>query len=280
MKTAIVLGTFDGLHAGHRAVIEQANGFYSVAVTFYYPPKTAFSDEPQLLMLPDEREKRLKQLGIDCVELQNFEDVKDIDANEYLEMLKQKYNPHRIVCGFNYRFGKRAKGDTNFIAEFCNKNGIEFVCVPAVEDENGTVSSTGIRALLREGRMQEATRQIFGGFSFTVSVIHGDARGRNLGFPTANQEYPSSLVKVKFGVYISRVTIDGKSYAAITNIGIRPTFKTDTIGCETFIKDFSGDVYGKQMTTELVRFVRPEQKFSSLDELKNAILNDVKLLNK
>ncbi len=279
MKTAIVLGTFDGLHAGHRAVIEKAEGFFSIAVTFDTPPKSVFSGEPQLLMLPDEREKRLKQLGISQVVMQQFEDVKDIDAEEYLELLKQRYNPQRIICGFNYAFGKGAAGDQTHIDKFCKQNGIEFICVPPVLKDDKVLSSTHIRKLIRDGNMAEASAQIYGGFAFTAPVIHGDARGRELGFPTANQEYPSSLVKLKFGVYISRVTIDQKQYNAITNIGIRPTYQTDIVGCETFIKDFSGDIYGKQMTTELLRFVREEQKFSSIDELKNAILKDVKLLD-
>lgn len=279
MKTAIVLGTFDGLHAGHRAVIEKANGFYSIAVTFDIPPKGYMSGNPQLLMLPSERERRLKMLGIDRVEIQNFEKVKDIEALEYLELLKEKYNPQRIICGFNYAFGKGAKGNKGLICDFCKKNNIEFICVPPVSNGEKIVSSTYIRQLIRDGEMEEASAQIYGGFSFTAPVIHGDARGRNLGFPTANQEYPQDLVDLKFGVYISRVTIDGKQYDAITNIGHRPTYKTETVGCETFIKGFSNDIYGKQMTTELVRFVREEKKFSSIDELKSAILNDVKLLD-
>ena len=279
MKTAIILGTFDGLHAGHRAVIEKAQGFYSVAVTFDRPPKSFLTRDPQLLMLSEDRINRLKELGIDKVEMQSFEAVKDIDAKKYLEHLKQNYNPNRIVCGFNYRFGAGAAGDTALIAEFCKKNGIEFICVPPVEKDGIILSSTYIRNLIREGNMAKAVSQIYGGFAFTAPVLHGDARGRQLGFPTANQEYPNDLVKLKFGVYISRVVVDGKQYRAITNIGIRPTYQTDTIGCETFIKNFSGDIYGKQMTTELLHFVREEQKFSAIDELKNAILNDVKLLD-
>ncbi len=280
MKTAIVLGTFDGLHSGHRAVIEKAQDFYSIAVTFNIPPKSFFSGEAQLLMLLADREKRLKQLGINQVEIQNFADVRDIAADDYLKKLKQKYNPQRIVCGFNYKFGKDAAGNTALIAQFCENNGIEFVCVPPVEQGGKTLSSTYIRNLIREGEMQQASSLIYGGFSFTAPVAHGDARGRELGFPTANQEYPKDLVKLKFGVYISRVTIEGKQYDAITNVGIRPTFKTETIGCETYIKDFIGDIYEKPMTTELLRFIREEKKFSSVDELKNAILKDVKLLEK
>ena len=280
MKTAIVLGTFDGLHAGHRAVIEKATDLYSVAVTFDIPPKSVISGEPQLLILPDEREKRLKKLGINRVEMQSFKSVKDIAAEDYLEQLKNRYNPSRIVCGFNYRFGKNAEGDTDLLAEFCQKNSIEFICVPAVEVGGKAISSTYIRNLIREGNMQQAVSLIYGGFTFTATVMHGDARGRQLGFPTANQDYPENLVKLKHGVYISSVTIDGKQYSAITNVGVRPTYHTDKVGCETFIKDFTGDIYGKQMSTELLCFIREEKKFSSVDELKTAILNDVKLLGK
>ncbi len=279
MKTAIVLGTFDGLHAGHRAVIEKAQGFFCIAVTFDTPPKSALTSEPQLLMLPSERERLLKALGVDNVEMQRFEDVKNIEPEQYLELLKQKYNPQRIICGFNYAFGKGARGDSLLIDSFCSKNSIEFICVPPVLNGGKVVSSSCIRSLIRDGNMEEASSQIYNGFSFVAPVIHGDARGRQLGFPTANQEYPTALVRPKFGVYLSRVTINDRQYSAITNIGIRPTFKTDTIGCETYIKDFSGNIYGKPMQTQLLRFVREEQKFSSIDELKNAILNDVKLLD-
>lgn len=278
MKTAIVLGTFDGLHAGHRAVIEKVAEFYSVAVTFDAPPKSFFAGEPQLLIQTKLRVERLKALGIDKVDVQSFADVKNIEAEAYLQKLKQKYNPQRIVCGFNYRFGKGAMGDTALIDKFCDENGIEFICVAPVKKDGAVLSSTYLRGLLREGRIEEASAQIFGGFSFTAPVIHGDARGRELGFPTANQEYPKELIKLKFGAYVSHVTIDGKQYDAITNVGIRPTYKTDTVGCETYIKDFSSDIYGKEITTELLRFIREEKKFSSVDELKTAILNDVKLL--
>ncbi len=278
MKTAIVLGTFDGLHAGHRAVIEKATNFFSIAVTFDTPPKSVASGNKELLILPDDREERIKSLGINQVKMQSFEAVKNINADDYLAHLKREYNPDRIICGFNYRFGRGALGDTEKLSEFCLSNNIEFVCVSPVKKDDVILSATNIRKLIREGNMSEAASQMYGGFKFTAPVLHGDARGRQLGFPTANQKYPEELVKLKFGVYISRVTVDNIQYNAITNVGVRPTYQTDTINCETFIKDFSGDIYGKQMTTEFISFVRSEQRFSSVEELKNAILNDVKLL--
>ncbi len=279
MKTAIVLGTFDGLHEGHRAVIEEAEGFFGIAVTFDIPPKSFLSGEPQLLILPNEREKRIKQLGIKQVEMQKFDEIKDVSAEDYLLLLKQKYNPQRIVCGFNYKFGRDATGDSTLISQFCKQNNIEFVCVPPIKVDNKIISSTYIRNLIREGNVFEASQLIYGGFSFDAPIVHGDARGRQLGFPTANQQYPSNLTAIKFGVYLSKVTIDGKQYKAITNIGVRPTYKTDTVGCETFIKDFSDDIYGKEMNTELLQFIREEKKFTSVQQLKQTILKDIQLLD-
>ncbi len=278
MKTAIALGTFDGLHKAHRAVLAETKGFFSVAVTFDIPPKAAFAQNAQLLILPNDRAQRLNDLGINRVVMQNFNDVKDISANDYLEMLKSSYNPARIVCGFNYRFGKGALGNTNLLSDFCKRNGIELVVVPPIKENGEIISSTNIRNLISNGEIGKASSLIYGGFKFVSPVLHGDARGRKLGFPTANQNYPEMLIKPKLGVYISKVTIDKKQYDAITNIGFRPTFKTETVGCETYIKDFSGDIYGKEICTELIRFVRSEQKFPSLNELKNAIENDIMLL--
>lgn len=278
MKTAIALGTFDGLHKGHLAVIEKTEGFFGIAVTFCLPPKNVIFGEPQLLILPNERKMLLEKLGIDQVVMQNFEDIRNIEALSYLKDLKKKYNPARIICGFNYRFGKDALGNTEMLTQFCRQNNIEFCCVEAQTYDKKAISSTVLREYIKNGEIEKANKLLYSGFSFTAEVSHGDARGRTIGFPTANQLYPELLVRPKFGVYISQVTVDGKNYNAITNIGVRPTYKTNTVGCETYIKDFSGDIYGKQMKTRLIKFVREEQKFSSLEELKKAILNDVKLI--
>ena len=164
------------------------------------------------------------------------------------------------------------------LAEFCSKNDIEFICVAPVQKDGVTLSATNIRNLIRQGDVLTASSLMHGGFSFCAPVAHGDGRGRLLGFPTANQQYPETLVQPKHGVYISRVTIGKKQYKAITNIGIRPTYQTNTVGCETFIKDFSGDIYGENIRLELLQFVRAEQKFSSAEELKNAVLKDIDLL--
>ena len=123
--------------------------------------------------------------------------------------------------------------------------------------------------------MEEANTQIFGGFGFTAEVIHGDARGKTIGFPTINQEYPEDLVLPKFGVYSSEIIIDEKTYKCVTNIGIRPTFKTEKVYCESYVIGFDSDVYGKYVTLKPKKFLRDEHRFAGLKELTNAIKKDI-----
>ncbi|MBR4909968.1 MAG: hypothetical protein IKZ47_01430 [Clostridia bacterium] len=275
MQTAIVLGTFDGLHSGHRAVIEKANGYNTVAVTFAVPPKAALGKDVKLLMTPEDKKAGLKALGVSRIYDLNFSDVADTSPDDFLLWLKSEFSPALIACGYNYRFGKNAAGGTDTIAAFCEQNGIEFRCAERVG--NGEeVSSSALRSLIENGEVLSANRQIYGGFGFTSPVLHGDSRGKALGFPTANQMFPDNLVCPKFGVYSSSITVAGKEYPAITDVGIRPTYKTDFIGCETFIKDMKDDLYGQNATLKFIRFIRAEQKFSSDEELKAAVADDIR----
>ena len=163
------------------------------------------------------------------------------------------------------------------MSALCKKNGIEFKCAESVGGET-PVSSSALRRMIAEGDIKAANEQIFGGFGFTSPVLHGDARGRSLGFPTINQKFPERIVKPKFGVYKSRVIINEKEYESITNIGIRPTFETDFVGCETFIKDFNADIYDVNVTLKLVDFIRKEEKFSTVEALRAAVMNDIRLI--
>ena len=272
MKTAVVLGTFDGLHSGHRAVIAAADGFYSIAVTFRIPPKTL--KKPELLMMPESRRQALLELGISEVAMYEFGDLCGLTANQFFEFLRLKYNPTRIVCGYNYRFGKNAVGDTKLLKEYCEAAGVELVCVDEVTVGNEPVSSTKIRGLIKDGEIYAANALLYKSFGFSATVISGDKRGRELGFPTINQQYPELLTLTRFGVYESRVTVGDKVYIGITNIGIRPTFKTEKVFSETYIKDFSGDLYGAMVKIELVRFVRDEKRFENETQLRAAIADD------
>ena len=275
METAIVLGTFDGLHAGHRAVIGAASGYYTVAVTFDIPPKSFFGDNAGLLMLPEDKKEGLKKLGVGEIFTLDFQKVSGMSEDEFFGFIKSRYSPSLIVCGFNYRFGKGARGDAAALAAMCEKAGIEFKCVESV-GEGEPVSSSALRSMIAGGEVARANLEILGGFGFTAPVLHGDARGKGFGFPTANQAFPEKLVKPLFGVYKSSISVDGIEYESITNVGIRPTYKTDFIGCETYIKGFSDSIYSKQATLKLIEFVRKEERFSSSEQLENAVKADIK----
>ncbi|MEE1025974.1 MAG: riboflavin biosynthesis protein RibF [Acutalibacteraceae bacterium] len=269
-KIAIALGTFDGIHLGHTAVLNKTVGFKKIALTFNTPPK---GGNTNLLMTPEEKNKSLEIMGIKPIVL-DFKEVKNLSPLEFLNNVKEKYNPSVIASGFNFHFGKNAEGNTDILLDFCNKNGIEYRLSNAVMFENAPISSTRIRQAVAKGDVLSAFQMLGRYFSFETQVTHGEKRGRTIGFPTINQPYPKELVVPRFGVYASMVQIDGKVYPAVTDIGIRPTFETDYIISETNIMDYNGDAYEKSARISLVGFLRDETKFGSLNELKSAIAKD------
>lgn len=275
MANAIALGTFDGVHKGHRAVLDLPEDFRKIAVTFSLPPKAVLTGKNALITSSEDKCRILKSIGIDEILTLRFESVREMSPEEFLGFLKEKYDPKYISCGFNYRFGKMGQGDTSLLKKFCADNGIELKIAEPVKVGDDIVSSTFIRNLLSNGDVGTASSLLSESFSFTAAVIEGDKRGRTIGFPTINQRYPEELVKLRFGVYKTKIEIDNNVFYGITDIGIRPTYKSDYVISETFIKDFSGDLYGKTLRIIPIEFLRDEKKFSSLEELKKQIEFDI-----
>lgn len=275
MKTAVALGSFDGVHIAHRSVLNLPKDYKKVAITFRKPPKMVFEGKTELIMSLETRTQVIKSLGFSEVDCLDFNKVRETEALDFLEYISNKYNPKYISCGFNYRFGKGGKGDVAVLSEFCKQNGIELSVCEQVLVDGATVSSTLIRNKLKDGKIEEANALMPTSFSFMSEVIKGDRRGRTIGFPTINQKYPEDLVKIKFGVYKVKVVIDGEEYDGISNIGIRPSFKSDYVISETYIKDFSGDLYGKKVKIIPQKFLREEKKFASLEQLKKQIEKDI-----
>ena len=274
---AVALGTFDGLHKAHIAVLMSAlnqNTDKKICITFPYPPKMTDS-EPQLLLAPEEKEKMLKTMGFDEVINLDFNKVKTLTPTEFLDYLVSEFGATHISVGYNYRFGSSASGDTEFLKDYCQKHGLHAVITDGIKIADEVVSSSAIRHYLKTGNTTNATEFLGRNFKFTAKVISGDKRGRTIGVPTVNQMLPKGLVKVKFGVYYSLVNIDGKKYKAVTNIGYRPTYELETPISETHIIGFSGDLYEKQLSVELVEFLREERKFENLQALKNAVQKDI-----
>ena len=280
MSNAIALGTFDGVHLGHRAVLDMPDGFHKTAVIFGEAPKLIISGINDSLMTPEKKVRILHGIGIDDVYMLDFEKVRNETPQEFLAFLKNKFSPSLISCGFNYRFGHKGAGDVNTLQRFCDENGIELRCCEPVVSGGVPVSSSLIRDMLKKGDVALANRLMSCGFSYTSEVIHGDRRGRTIGFPTVNQRYPDGLVKLKFGVYSVIVRFEGAEHFGITNIGIRPTYPSDFVISETYIDSFCGDLYGKEIEICPLRFLRGETEFSSIEELKNQISKDILIAKK
>lgn len=281
-STAVALGNFDGMHIGHAAVLNAARSFASkgltpVAVLFdEHSRKLTEGSVPPMLLLPEKRNKIIRENGLE-IETLAFAEIKELSPEKFVEdVLIKKLNARVVCCGFNYRFGKNAVGDAETLNKLCRERGVECCVVDEVDFDGQPASSTEIRSLIESGQIEKANRILGREFGFCSAVIDGDKRGRLLGFPTINQELPKNFVLPKFGVYETSVTVLAKKYKGITNIGKRPTVGTDKILAETHILDFSDDIYGEAVDVRLKRFIRPEKKFSSLEELARQIDADKK----
>ncbi len=270
---AIALGMFDSVHIGHKAVIEAAvnSGYRSVVLTFDKIP----SKGEKTVLSESEKQQKLLSTGADQVQILEFEEFKNYSPKEFLQYLTNHIKVKKLCCGFNFRFGKGAKGDTAFLRKFCQENDIEYFEAPEIKSGGKTVSTTYIKELLAKGDVKLAAHLLGESFSFTAEVIKGDSRGRWLGFPTANQQYPKDKTELKFGVYHTNVEIEGKVYDGVTNVGVRPTFKNDFISAETYIIDFDGDCYGKELKLSFIEYIRGERKFETVEELVEEITENV-----
>ena len=276
MKSALALGTFDGVHMGHRAVLKAASEHENpIALAFSLPPKAYFFKKGIAITDKQQKAMLIKDLGIENTVFLDFPKVKDVSAEDFFALVVEQYNPKVIFCGKNYTFGKDALGNTRLLSKLCNEKGIELCVCESVVVDDMLVSSSYIRELLKNGEIEKANKLLMSDFSFSAEIIHGDKRGRTIGFPTINQQYPLSCAELKRGVYKSYVYLDGKKYDCISNIGIRPTYKSDTVLCETYIKGFEKQIYGETVRVYLKEFIREEKKFSGLEELKEAIEKDL-----
>jgi riboflavin kinase/FMN adenylyltransferase len=194
---------------------------------------------------------------------------------DFLSLLVTKYNAAGFVCGTDFRFGSKGQGTAGLLQQYCRKNGLQ--CVPVEQQYlNGIrISSTHIRSLLEQGKVGEANRFLGHPHCLSGKVEKGQQLGRTIGIPTANLAYPGKLLKMPRGVYATRVAFDGENHWAITNIGTRPTVNGSTVTVESYLPDYSGDLYGKTLTVYFYDFIRPEQKFSDLEQLRSQIEKDI-----
>ena len=281
--TAIALGYFDGLHKGHRNVIslaaaEKENGLTPVCFTFSKSPKSVlYGTQSNALMTNEDKIKTLERLGIERTYQADFEKIMNMPAKDFAQkILIDTLKAEKLFCGFNYRYGKNGEGSAETLKSFCKSKGITLTVVPATESDGEVVSSTLIRKLITDGNVKRANELMCSRFGFSSVIEHGKRLGRELGTPTINQPLCSELVVPKFGVYASIVTLEnGETYCGVTNIGIKPTVGGNTPLCETWMPKYKGgEIYGQSADVRLLEFIRPERKFSGIDELKDAIIDN------
>ncbi len=255
-RIAVALGDFDGMHRAHKTVVTGADNviIYCVNNHFSLMQKSIF-------------EKRFPNTVF-----ANFDEIKDMQGEEFIErVLIDKFNAGIILCGFNCRFGKRASWSAFDMRRYLEDKNIWVRILEHLDFEGEPISSTRIRKALAQGEIEKANEMLGYNFTFEAEVIKGDQRGRTIDFPTINQHYPDCLTDIKFGVYESITYVDGKAYKSFTNIGKRPTWQVDKTLCETNIFGFDGKLYGKTVRIELVKYLREEKKFSSIEELKKQL---------
>lgn len=281
-RTAVALGNFDGMHVGHMAVLRAAKSFESEGLT----PLALLFDEhslkaitgtaPPMLMTAEERNRIIAENGLEIRTIV-FNEIKELSPQDFVEkILVGRFGARAVCCGYNYRFGKNASGNAQTMKEICDRLGLECRITGEVDVDSCAASSTEIRKFIENGEIEKANKMLGHPFGFCTRVIDGDKRGRTLGFPTINQELPDGLVLPKFGVYQADVTVDGEHYKGVANIGRRPTVGTEKVLSETYIIDFHKNIYGEYVDIRPVRFIRPERKFSSFDELAKQIKSDAK----
>lgn len=281
MKKIIALGFFDGVHLGHQALLRecrqlaQEHGLKSAAITFQNHPQTLFTQTPppQVNTAAD-RELLLRGYGMgEIFSLPVTEKVMSTSWQTFLEELLAR-EAAGFVCGSDFRFGHKGEGDAAKLQAFCHERKLPCTIVPEQLLEGIRISSTHIRGLLERGEMAQAVKFLGHPHILSGEVISGRRIGRTLGIPTANLALPENLIVPKFGVYACFAWFDGKKHAAVANIGNRPTVGGHRTTVEPWILDFDGDLYGKEITLEFYAFLRPEQKFSSLGDLKQQIHRD------
>lgn len=283
-ESAVTLGKFDGLHRGHQKLIqkicEKKEKFHVKTIVFAFDMNPFFRQKGLVrkgITTNEERKERLSQVVDVLVECPFDERISTMTAEDFIEkILVQTFHAKYIVVGTDFRFGFEKKGDVAMLAAYAEKSGYELTVVSKEMFGNREISSTYIREELEKGHLENVNQML--GYPYTISgmVEHGKQLGRTLGFPTLNVHPSDEKMLPPKGVYMTNTFIDGQIYHGLSNVGFKPTVADEhRMLIETFLFDYNGNAYGKEVRTQLLHYKRPEQKFDSVDELKAQIDTDI-----
>lgn len=290
-RRVIALGFFDGVHIGHGALLACAVrrakelGAVSAALTFDGCPGEVISGKAvPLLTTPEERAGLMRRLyGVQEVLVTPFDgELMHMDWQDFVTgFLVRDRGAVHLVAGHDFHFGWRGQGDPEGLRRLCAQLGVGCDIIPPVQREGAVVSSTRLRALIQEGDMERAVSLLGHPFALTDQVRHGKKLGSRLGFPTVNLRLPPGGVTPAFGVYATRIEVEGGTFSAVTNVGVRPTVDDGgAVTVEGFLLDFEGSLYGKTVRLEFYHRLRPERKFETLDALRAQVMSDAEAVRR
>ncbi len=281
---AITVGVFDGVHLGHRHLIDALKaraaerGLACAVVTLHPDPVQVLRPDLRVAYVTslEERIELLRATGVDTVAPLTFtSEVAELSAHDFVRMLHETLDMHFLLMGPDHAFGRGREGTPQRVAEIGAELGFDLDTLPRpLEGTSGAVSSTSIRRALTDGDMELAARLLGRPFAVRGPVVRGKERGRTIGFPTANIAVTPDRALPAYGVYVTRAHVGGRTFPSATNIGVNPTFDDARPSIETYILDFEGDLYGRELRVEVLHRLRGETKFESIEALVTAIAAD------
>ncbi|MDP8225124.1 MAG: bifunctional riboflavin kinase/FAD synthetase [Candidatus Lernaella stagnicola] len=283
-ETVITIGNFDGVHRGHQFVISRLNAVAkqlnapSVAVTFEpHPVKVLNPDKDFQLVLPyKERRRMIARYGVDAVVTLPFTaETAKMPAEQWVrEVLIERMSLRHLLIGYDFSFGRGRDGDAAHLSRLGEKYGFEVAQIAAIEEDERPISSSRVRRLVAAGEIQKTTMLLGRPYHLSGTIVHGDGRGRSLGYPTANLQTEWELIP-HIGVYAAVAELDGEPRAAAVSVGHNPTFDLRELRIEAYLLDFDDDLSGRELTLHFVRRLRDEKKFHDVNHLIAAMSDDV-----
>ena len=282
--TAVAVGKFDGIHKGHELLTQkllqqEQRGFRPLVVTFDVSPRLQLNkDRTKLLITNEERRQLLEQEGIAYLAECPFKDeIQMLEPERFIELLMTELRMRYMVCGTDFRFGSRGRGDTALLKELSEKMGFQLEVLEKLLFEKRDISSTFVREEIAAGHVAEAEKLLGYPYFIWGTVVHGNHIGRTLGMPTINLYPPEDKLLPENGVYVTRIELEHKNYHGVTNVGVKPTVgEKNRMGIETHILDFHEDVYDKKAKVVFLERLRPEIRFNDLEELRRQMRLDKK----